>query len=333
MATWVDCYAVYISQLFVLVCELDGECVGIAPLYVRAGSLLRLRRKTLMFTGTGEMEVDESFAEYMAPICVPTYRHESNIVFAEKIGASREFQDISLVRVRRDLLQPLVEQISTQRKSLWDEQNLGACFAMASSIPQAFANMSARQRSTMKRKLKRLNDQGFTLEVAKDEASRAKMFSEMISLHEQAWNGRGRTGVFEAGRFRKFHDSLSASLLLRKELLLLAVRIADSTVAVIYALCDRSACHYYQSGLDVNRDPRVSIGLVAHLLAAEQAGMMGLSRYDLMLSSSPSYKARLGQAEVELWSFNSQTMCPLRRMSNALTRVAARVKKHWVSRT
>jgi CelD/BcsL family acetyltransferase involved in cellulose biosynthesis len=111
--------------------------------------------------------------------------------------------------------------------------------------------MSARQRTGMRRKLRKLDAiEGVTLEFAGDEAERHEFMQQMIALHQERWRGRGRAGVFSSDVFRRFHEALSSRLLQRGQLLLARLQVEGRPLALVYGFISGKTCHYYQGGVD-----------------------------------------------------------------------------------
>jgi CelD/BcsL family acetyltransferase involved in cellulose biosynthesis len=300
---WLTHYRHYWKSLCFIVCEEDGRAVGIAPLYVRRRSLLRGRTSALLFVGTGEDERDESFAEYMAPLCLPEYRSICNSLFHEQISRRNRREQIEFLRVRADLTEPLIQEFRESQKKCVSHV-LGANYVMPTGLDNALASIGSKQRNSLKRKMKRLrNLPGFCVEVADDEASRLTFFAQLVELHNRSWQSRGRPGAFSASTFIAFHDQVTKAFMKQNQLLLARISSDDGVVAVIYGLCDRYACRYYQSGIMLGSQAALSPGLVSHLLVADIAAERGLTTYDLMLSSASGYKARLGQRDSILYSY------------------------------
>jgi len=168
----------------------------------------------------------------------------------------------------------------------------------------ALADLGAKQRNGLRRKLSRLQSlPGFRVDLADNEGARARAFGELVTLHTAGWRERGKPGVFANARFRDFHDRLSAELLTRGQLVLLTLRVADEPIAVVYAPCDHSTCYYYQSGVRRESFAALSPGIMAHLFVAEVAAAKGLGTYDLMLASGDTYKSRLTRRKEEICDF------------------------------
>jgi len=268
-----------------------------------------------MFVGTGEAEVEESFAEYMAPLYVPEHRDACDEAVANVINASKAFDNLVFARVRLDLLDPLIRRIRPNTDLSWSCFPEGHCYEMPANLESALAALSPNQRAGIKRKFRRLRElDGFEIDIASDEASRVQLFRDMVELHNASWQRRGKPGVFTNDRFRGFHDELSAKLLLNGDLLLLGVRVGAKMVAVIYGICDQRSCRYYQSGTDLTAYPGLSVGILSHFLAADASAQAGRDTYDLLLSTGEGYKARIGKPVTELCTMTAKSSMFPRRL-------------------
>ena len=301
---WLEHYATYVDSLLVMVCEVDGRCVGIAPFYVRKRSLLRMRSPTLMFIGTGEDEAEETFAEYLAPLCIPSLRDACISRFAEALRAQRGVKDFDFQRMRFSGENSIARQLAPHAES----RSSGICFSMPAGSAEALAALGGRQRGTLARKLRRLRKEpGYRVDVAGDEIARREIFSDLQRLHVERWRRVGKPGVFSNERFTRFHEELTRDLLKDDRLILLRVCARGSPLAVVYATCDHGAGRYYQGGVDLALLPELSPGLLAHFLVSDEVQRRGLPAYDLMLSGSEaSYKSRIAAPGERLWDCRSR---------------------------
>jgi CelD/BcsL family acetyltransferase involved in cellulose biosynthesis len=219
--TWVAHYDHCIARLLVVACCAEGRLVGLAPFYVRRGCAWPPALRTVMLTGTGEPEADEAYAEYMAPLCEPGWTMACSQETARVIAAQRDVAGVELLRVRRETVADLVAALSKAWGVACREAVAGTCYDLPANLEQALGQMSARQRTGMRRKLRKLDAiEGVTLEFADNEAERREFMEQMIALHQERWRGRGRAGVFTSDVFRRFHEALSSRLLQRGQLLL-----------------------------------------------------------------------------------------------------------------
>jgi CelD/BcsL family acetyltransferase involved in cellulose biosynthesis len=172
--TWVEHYGHCIARLLVVACYAEGRLVGLAPLYVRRGRAWPPALRTVMLTGTGEPEADEAYAEYMAPLCEPGWAAACTQAIARVIAAQPDVAGVELLRVRREAVADLVAALSRTWGVACREAVAGTCYDLPANLEQALGQMSARQRTGMRRKLRKLDAiEGVTLEFAGDEARAA----------------------------------------------------------------------------------------------------------------------------------------------------------------
>ncbi len=73
------------------------------------------------------------------------------------------------------------------------------------------------------------------------------------------------------------------------------VTSGEATLGVLYNFAYAGASLFYQSGLRLDPDKRVKIGLVAHASAIEHCRAAGLARYEF-LAGDDQYKKSLSTA-------------------------------------
>ena len=112
---------------------------------------------------------------------------------------------------------------------------------------------------------------------------------QLKALHTEAWQARGKAGVFSSELFNAFHTDYMNKALRADNLVLFSIADTSGVLAVFYGLVFRDTLFYYQSGI-ARRSTGPGAGALMHLVALRIARKRNLKRYDLMRGSTHSYK-------------------------------------------
>jgi CelD/BcsL family acetyltransferase involved in cellulose biosynthesis len=132
------------------------------------------------------------------------------------------------------------------------------------------------------------------LKAAADSSQALAFFEKMAALHTTYWQGRGKPGAFATPFSRAFHREIITSAAGPGRVELLELSAGDQVQGYLYNFEYGERVYSYQSGFAYGGDNRHRPGLLAHVLAIEQARIRGMRIYDF-LAGDASYKARLGQ--------------------------------------
>jgi CelD/BcsL family acetyltransferase involved in cellulose biosynthesis len=169
-------------------------------------------------------------------------------------------------------------------------------------------SLSANARSQIRRSM-RLYGGTLRLESATTPAQATDWFTEMVGLHQAAWQRRGQPGAFADPAIIEFHTALIARAW-PHQANLLRITAQHKTLGILYNFVSRNRMLAYQSGFAATEDARLKPGLVCHSLAIEHARACGLHSYDL-LAGDDRYKTTLAKTGQNLhwavmhrpWSF------------------------------
>ena len=100
----------------------------------------------------------------------------------------------------------------------------------------------------------------------------------------------GHGGVFASERFTHFHTQLMQRCAESDNVDLWFIAKDGTNVACAYNFRLGDTVYFYQSGLDGNAAPGISLGLLVNAQAMEDAIAKGYKRYDMMGGKTGSYK-------------------------------------------
>ena len=159
------------------------------------------------------------------------------------------------------------------------------------------AELSSNGRQNIRRKLRKLANDGHTIERvdAKDLAARTEALQALFELHQERWEDKEAGGGFPEGRIRDLHHHLAANLAERGYLDLRIVRSAEgNVVAVIYNYRYGDTVYYYHMGSSQS-EPWTAYSLGTCLIADSIEGAIndGYKTFDL-LRGDHDYKRHFG---------------------------------------
>lgn len=110
----------------------------------------------------------------------------------------------------------------------------------------------------------------------------------LADLHRARWQGE-RPGVFDAPRFRAFHDRYARLLLDQKRLELAWLTAHGEPAAALYGFAADGKMCFYQCGRRLGLPSAVRLGIVMVIFALRRAFDMGLREFDF-LAGHDAYK-------------------------------------------
>ena len=265
---------------------LEGEkVIGIAPLMVKDGAALLI----------GDTDV----CDYLDFVVTPGLEKEFfNLMLDElkQSGISR----LDLKHVRPDStvlssLAPLAENRGYQVTSTREDVSLE--MDLPSTFEGYLASLDAKQRHEVRRKLRRLNEEGtieyrFVNEGAAVPATMDTFFKMFVESRQDKAN-------FMTEKMKLFFRLL-ADAMARAGLLRLGVLELDGQPLAQIMCFDYNSCIYlYNSGYDP-KYTALSAGLLSKVLAIKDSIEKGKTRFDF-LKGAETYKTHLGGREVPLY--------------------------------
>jgi len=155
------------------------------------------------------------------------------------------------------------------------------------------------------------------LEIARDAHSAMDIYQELVSLHENTWTGKNKTGAFSSDYLYKFHRQLILSRLEYGEIQLIRIKSGDNTLGCLYNFVYRHNVYFYQSGMNYRLDNRLKPGLIAHAEAVRHNAAAGHRTYDF-LGGDDRYKMSLATHHNRLIWIRLQKPLLKFRIENAL---------------
>ncbi len=272
-----------------------GALVGVLPL-ARAPHFRVLTALEVIGCGPGGYPL----ADYWG---LATARGAEGAVWAALLAYLGRRPGWSMIDLRNCMPGPLSEayyrQAAAERGWTARVESGELCrrLTLAPTFDAYLAGLSANSRQQIRRKLRKLADDGLTISPVDvhDAAARNAAMNLLFEYHQARWAGDPSGGGFPDERRRAMHRKLAAWLAERDKLDLRVVQAADGTCGgVIYNFRQGDVTYYYQLGL--NPDPRfapysLGVCLLADTIAAAIAA--GQHSVDL-LRGDHEYKRHFG---------------------------------------
>jgi len=288
-----------------------GNLVALAPLLRRPvlfkGVPVRSRLELL---ATGEPEQDETCSPYVGVLVDHDRRAEvaTRLVEVLQQDAIGKWDELVMPAMAADdAFLPELEGALARAGLSHERSTCGtsALIELPKTWDEYLSALKGSRRYFVRRTLRDLEKFApggdYALEVADTPEQLRKVQPMLYELHEQRWALEDKPGVFCSVPFRRFHESLMASLdgseeQGRVEVLWLTVR--GEPTAVLHNFVYRGRVYFYQSGRRTSLPKQIRPGIALHLLAMQRAIDKGWTHYDF-LEGARMYKAQLAQAERE----------------------------------
>lgn len=282
---WWEVYKDSTMDLSILLVLEDGELIGIGPFYVKKEKYKKiLRTRRLLFLGTKEGSV---ISEYMDIICREGKEKDVVGKIMEYVVKEDLCDDMSL---------QMLDSSSRALKVLYDkalEMNFFyasdgdmdcPCLTLPRSYQEFLKGLSSSMRQNVgqnNNRVKKYPDVVFrkTLSVGELE----KDFPEMVRLHQGRWQSRNMKGSFAGGNFFNFIKAVMPEMLKNGHLELNFLSVSGRNIASVFNINYNGKIYYFQSGIDVSFDSRLSTGVIIHDHCIAEAIKNGSKEYDFMV--------------------------------------------------
>ena len=295
-SAWVRHFGPGIPHRFVVVEDAQGRVRGatIVTRHVRGPRAVGLRRAYL---GTGGEPGSERLCpEDNGPAALPGEDAAVLSAVADAVAGERWWDELRIERAAPDVATGLLAgwpagrtEIETMPAYQYHLDGL----APDEDVP---SGLRGGPRRRVRTSLRAMEARGpLRVEWAEDAATAAVIFEDLVGLHQDAWQAIGAPGIFASPRFAGFHRELAPALVAAGRATMVRVWCGEQPIAALYGFRDGDRLLAYQSGLQRYDDNRLRPGVVAHVLAMEEARHRGVAVYD-HLAGDARYKQELSTA-------------------------------------
>jgi CelD/BcsL family acetyltransferase involved in cellulose biosynthesis len=171
------------------------------------------------------------------------------------------------------------------------QQTRSAPYVNLRALPSPYLDTLSPNARAQIRRAMRLYGQTLRIDRADKPQHATTWFTEMVALHQSAWQRRGKPGAFASPSIADFHTALIERGW-PNQIDLLRISTEEKTIGILYNFIDRNRVLAYQSGFATSEDSRLKPGLVCHSLAIETYIARGMHIYDF-LGGDDRYKRTL----------------------------------------
>jgi CelD/BcsL family acetyltransferase involved in cellulose biosynthesis len=292
---WWNAYKEDNWELCIVLCFKGHELLGIAPFYVIRKSwkgIFNIRR--LMFLGTKEGSV---ISEYMDII----YRDGDQEIIVHKIIYfiinKNLCDDMLLHKIDTSSRTiTLLKEISRVINLFHTTQDRIECpyINLTGSYERYFNSLSSSMRYNIRNNQRKLGR--YENVIFRKTETMSKLdedFTELVRLHQLNWEKRQFPGSFSGGRFLYFQKAVMPEMLKNGHLDLYLLSVSGKNIAALYNIRYQNKIYFFQAGLDISFDKKLSPGLLLHNYCVNEAISSGLNEYDFLLGGgTESYKRR-----------------------------------------
>ena len=305
--TWLDVFGPVLQPRILVFSEADpatARAVGICLLSIQSHKVGPLSVRRAYLNTAGEAEADEACSEDNALLCLPGAEE----AVASALSAYLQTQDWDEIVLNgwcpspslEALLRSPLSGLSLTRTDL--PSHFVDLHAFGVEADDYLKTLSRNTREQVRRSRRSLGANApIEVRPALTPERCREAFEDLIRLHTASWNARGKPGVFVSPVFRDFHERLIRRLLPSGRVSLLEIVSGDVKLAVLYSFVYAGALLFYQSGLRLESDKRIKIGLVAHANAIEHCRAAGLARYDFLAGGDQYKKSLASDARPQSW--------------------------------
>ena len=335
MFSWWECYRSHeVSRtLYVLSVRLaDGELVGLLPMVRRPYSEYGIRSSRLEFIGTGEPEEDETCSEFLDVLTHPDHEQQVLDALAGHLASDNTWDEIVCRDTPADgsVFRGVAEALRNQAGIRQDSSASGECpfISLPNSWEEYLASISAKKRERIAYERRRLNREHtirYTSVADVDGVNRH--YADFVRLHRVKWSAAGKTGCFSSAVFSDFLDRATGRSVERNGIQISYLTVDDEVVAAYYLLRHKEKLYYYNSGMEVGRYDKFSLGNITIGFIIEEAIAEGFREFHFFKGGRDSYKTHWAKQAVPLARITITRKSPAQNMKSVLDTTANRIRR------
>ena len=311
--TWWTHFSSPRRKLLILAAQLNGELLGIAPLYLSEDDLCC---KEIRFLGYGE-KVNPDYLNFIVrsdldggTVRQSFLRHLLNNPQWDRLHLTGILQDHSLDEALDDLENDLnsIKQLDATCSFL----------TLPSEWKRFLETLSKKFRYRVKRRTKILLDEHkATLHRVEDEKDIRPTLDRLRKLHIERWSLAGERSRYEEPPYFEFHCKVTENLFRKGHLLLAELRKDNESLAILYCYLYNKKVFYYSGSFKVSSElTRYAPGNILRALLIQHAIERGCTEFDFLRGVDP-YK--------EEW-------CNEKRNTYRYFIVRKGLRGHWINR-
>ena len=268
-------------QLSVWLCEVDGELLGVAPLYrTKFGS-----RQVYRFLGDGLACTDHTtwFAK-------PQFEDLVASEFSGQLSKSKWSRlRLESVDTKDTMISRVLTSLEVDHHCVTHLKPTDSCWSieLPDSWDEYLAILSKNHRKRCRRWYRQFFETGKASVLEADATNIDEVWTSFLDLHRQRWGTSQRPdGSFSDRDFAGFHAAVSRELLSQGQLRLCCLQLEGEPIAAEYQFMNNDTLYAYQSGVS-SEHAAIGPGNLSILATIRYCIDNGIKRIDLMRGDEP----------------------------------------------
>jgi len=302
VGTWLQSLPAAMRPLLVRATT-DARTAALGILFarrVRRGGVIRSRG--LWLNSTGDPYFDELTVEYNGLLCESGAEHAVAGAFARALLERPDWDEVFIDGLDRiDLVQALSPAPLAVSSRVRSDYYVDLA-ALRESRAGYVESLKPHVRRNLRRTMKDAQEHGaIAFDVATTVAQAGEYLDGLERLHTRSWNARGAPGAFANRYFREFHAALVRAHFAAGLIQMCRLRVGERTAGYLYNFSHRGRVYVYQTGFDLEFDPRHSWrpGMLCHIHAIELNRERGCASYNFM-AGEHEYKRHMSTARAQM---------------------------------
>ena len=280
------------DRLFIVTARIDGELVGVAPLYRRIISLFGspiLERIGFIGDASGD-------SEYLDFICNDHYTPQVIEVLTERIFKKETPWQVCELRMfpPESLTPAIVQRAAALQRWKSESFHTSTFAAMLPDNWETYLGMlRPRFRTKIRSLLRRLSDNdSWEVSRCSTAGELQPMLSSLFTLHQERWTREGEVGSFASTARRNFYADMARGFLKKNRLHFYTLFNEGEPIAQEFSFEYKKKMYFLQQSFDCSRSTlSPGTALKAHII--RECIETGIHSYDF-LGGDDSYKQNWG---------------------------------------
>lgn len=194
-------------------------------------------------------------------------------------------------------------------------------------LEKLIADFSKNTKSQLRRSIKLLKqNDDIEMNLAESSTQAIDWFHESGEFHKVLWQSSTQGSGFDNATFVAFHECLIEQCFERNEVLIAKFTLAKKSVGFIYGFMFNNTFYFYLSALAKSPNPKIKLGLVAHLYLMQALAAKQMNTYDFM-GGSARYKESLSDKSTALGFYRITRNKTLFSIDSTLRKVKKKLRK------
>lgn len=291
---WIGCWLPNLKkETWLLEIEDKGKLVALGIFIERETGIWPFNKKQLWMNKTGEQKLDQMWVEYNDLI---VHRDYTNHFSSDLWQTIFDLKSLNCQEVHVDITKHRLPHGFNGRHKMQTE---GFLKHLDEGSQDILSTLSRNTRQQINRSRRLLEQRGeLMLTASYDSQSRRDMLAQISVKHKEQWGNSEWGSGFDNPAFCDFHEKLIE----QSQTVLLKLSVGETELAFGYYFYFRDSAYFYLSAIERDKDNKIKVGLVFHVMAMKYFQDLGFKKYDF-LGGDARYKASLSDYSYPLYSW------------------------------